>query len=40
MPTNGVSNGNALFDQIVGTALLMIFIMAVGNVRSIFIVIY
>jgi len=31
MPSAGVSNGNAFFDQIVGTAILMIFIMAIGN---------
>ena len=34
MPSAGVGEWNALFDQIVGTAILMIFIMALGQVRS------
>lgn len=32
MPAAGVSNWTAFFDQIVGTAILMIFIMALGQV--------
>ncbi len=35
MPAKGVPNWNAFFDQVVGTAILMIFIMAVVNVRYI-----
>jgi glycerol uptake facilitator-like aquaporin len=33
MPAKGVPAWNSFFDQIVGTAILMIFIMAVGHVR-------
>jgi len=33
MPANGVPHWNSFFDQIIGTAVLMIFIMAVVNVR-------
>jgi glycerol uptake facilitator-like aquaporin len=33
MPAEGVPHWNSFFDQVVGTAVLMIFIMAVGNVR-------
>jgi len=35
MPAKGVPNWNSFFDQVVGTAILMIFIMAVTNVRYI-----
>ncbi len=35
MPTKGVPHWNSFFDQIVGTAVLMIFIMALINVRNI-----
>ena len=33
MPSKGVEHWNSFFDQIVGTAVLMIFVMALGNVR-------
>lgn len=35
MPQDGVQQWNLLFDQILGTAVLMIFIMALGNVSHI-----
>jgi glycerol uptake facilitator-like aquaporin len=35
MPAKGVLHWNSFFDQIVGTAVLMIFIMALINVRYI-----
>lgn len=34
MPSEGVPQWNALLDQIVGTAILMIFIMAATHVRE------
>lgn len=34
VPTDGVNTWNLLFDQVIGTAVLMIFIMALGNVRT------
>jgi glycerol uptake facilitator-like aquaporin len=34
MPADGVHEWNALFDQVVGTAILMIFIMALENVSE------
>ena len=34
MPSKGVQDWNSLFDQIVGTAVLMIVVMALGNVRA------
>ena len=34
MPAKGTPQWNALVDQIVGTAVLMIFVMAVANVRE------
>jgi glycerol uptake facilitator-like aquaporin len=34
MPGNDLPNWNALVDQIVGTAILMIFVMAVTHVRE------
>ena len=33
MPEDGVVHWNSLFDQVLGTIVLMIFIMALGNVR-------
>ena len=33
MPAKSVLGWNLLMDQIVGTGILMIFIMALGNVR-------
>lgn len=33
MPAHGVPNWNSFLDQIIGTAILMIFIMALINVR-------
>jgi glycerol uptake facilitator-like aquaporin len=33
MPAKGVPVWNSFLDQVVGTAILMIFIMALGNVR-------
>ena len=33
MPTEGVLHWNSFFDQVVGTAVLMIFIMALISVR-------
>lgn len=33
MPARNVTLWNGLFDQIIGTAILMIFIMALGNVK-------
>ncbi len=34
MPGNGLPNWNALVDQIIGTAVLMVFVMAVIHVRE------
>lgn len=34
MPGNGLPQWNAFVDQIVGTAILMIFVMAVPHVRN------
>lgn len=34
MPATGVPHWNSFFDQMVGTAVLMIFIMALGNVSE------
>jgi glycerol uptake facilitator-like aquaporin len=41
MPANGVPHWNSFLDQLIGTAILMIFIMALISVRYlIFILIY
>jgi glycerol uptake facilitator-like aquaporin len=34
MPGEGIPNWNALVDQIIGTAILMVFVMAVSHVRE------
>jgi len=34
MPATGVEHWNSFFDQIIGTAILMIFIMALGVVNE------
>jgi glycerol uptake facilitator-like aquaporin len=34
MPAKGTPHWNALVDQIVGTAILMVFVMAVTHVRE------
>ena len=38
MPAEGLPNWNALIDQIVGTAIVMIFVMGVTNVRESFVI--
>ena len=34
MPSEGIPNWNALVDQIIGTAILMVFVMALSHVRE------